>query len=86
MFFYGAGMAWLSLAPIVFVLHLDQVPFGKGVENRLVLQTFALFLPVILAASAHLVLFILSSFGAQNEHWQKRLKSWLGALELSDPR
>jgi hypothetical protein len=41
--------AWLSLAPIVFVLHLDQVAFGKGVENRLVIQTFAIFLPAMVA-------------------------------------
>ena len=26
-----------------FVLHLDQVSSGSGVENRLVIQTFALF-------------------------------------------
>lgn len=30
----------LALAPIVFVLHLDQVPGAKGVESRLVYQCF----------------------------------------------
>ena len=48
-FAWGSLLAWASLAPIVFVLHLDQVSSGSGVENRLVIQTFALFLPGMVA-------------------------------------
>ena len=49
-FAWTSLLAWLSLAPIAFVLHLDQVSAGSGVENRLVIQTYALFLPGMVAA------------------------------------
>ena len=81
-FFMTTGVAWLSLAPIVFVLHLDQVTFGKGVENRLVLQTFAVFLPVVVACLCHGIGFTLRRLMGTHPKWGFRISQAIQKLEL----
>lgn len=44
---FVAGLLVLSLAPVVFVLNLDQVPGVKGIENRFVYQAFPLALLLV---------------------------------------
>lgn len=45
---FAAGLWLLSIAPVVFVLHLNQVPGVKGIENRFVYQAFPLALLLVL--------------------------------------
>ena len=85
-FFLATAVAWLSLAPIVFVLHLDQVPFGKGVENRLVLQTFALFLPVVVATVFHLFGLALYKILGDHERLGPMINDWIERLDIKTLR
>jgi 4-amino-4-deoxy-L-arabinose transferase-like glycosyltransferase len=53
---FVAGLLLLSIAPVVFVLHLNQVPGVRGIENRFVFQAF----PFALLLMAHGALWILN--------------------------
>lgn len=50
---FVAGLLALSIVHVVFVLHLDQVPGVRGIENRFVYQAF----PLALLLLVHGVLF-----------------------------
>lgn len=52
---FAAGLVLLSIAQVVFILHLNQVPGVRGIENRFVFQAF----PFSLLLMAHGAFWIL---------------------------
>jgi 4-amino-4-deoxy-L-arabinose transferase-like glycosyltransferase len=74
---FVAGLWLLSLAPVVFVLDLDQVPGALGIENRYVLQAYPLALLLALHGlffSAERLLGLASARFASLETIQRRLR------------
>jgi len=74
---FVAGLWLLSLAPVVFVLNLDQVPGALGIENRYVLQAYPLALLLALHGlffSVERLLGLASGRVASLEALQRRLR------------